>query len=807
MAELYGADGAPVPLGRRLAAGGEGAVYEVHGRVGVCAKIYHAGTRTAERRAKLEAMLARVPADPTAAEGHRSIAWPRELLFGGRGPAAPLAGFIMPRLPEDARTALEYLQPEDRMRLHPGWGFRHLLTAARNLAAAVAALHHAGTCIGDLNESNVMVSETARVTLIDCDSFQVPLAAGGLARCPVGRQEYTAPELVGRSLAETDRTPRSDTFALAVLIFQLLMQGYHPFNGRWLRAGEPPDIGRRIRAGMYAYGGGRDLAPPPAAPPLAVLPRAARTALDRTFGPGIGRPEERPDARQWVAVLQASLGELVPCRRYPDRHVHPRQTRTCPWCVLAQRGADYFPEVIGAQISLPPAGVGPATPVDPAAAHLGTVPAARSTAARPGAAARAGNPAAPSPSTAPHPGAGIAAGGSAAANAAAARHPATTPHGGPAAAAPPPAHPLAPGGPRQASAPPGPAPTTPAAAAAPGPAAPGAPGTPRLVLEPAQVVLAGVVAHAGPRAATIMVRNVGKAPFVGRAEMTPGSPALRVIPDRLQISPFYGENEARLQVLVDPRHLGPTWGRSVVRSLRLIDPEGVRATALISVTAAPPTAPDAAARWSARVGAWGAALLAAELCARAAKRATPGAVRTLHWLHGGVLAADGPLHAMGAWLWLAGIVACLGASGVWRLRRGRLAWSTLWSDARWRPAAAWGAAALALWPFVAGLLLTAFLRHPSERGMQWALGVAFVPSAALVARALGAVAARPLRAFLLRRGAGPLASLAVVAAVALGGTAAAAGVAALLRALPAGAVAALRSLPSPGALLSAWRRL
>jgi hypothetical protein len=715
VAEVYAADGTPVALGPRLAAGGEGTVFALPDRPTQCAKIYHdqGAARRARRQVKLQAMLARPPADPTAAAGHRSLAWPQALLRAGPGGDAPLAGFLMPRAPADARTALEYLQPEDRVRRHPGWGFRHLLTAARNLAAALEAVHHVGACVGDLNESNVMVSAaTARVTLIDCDSFQVPLPGGAVARCAVGRPEYTAPEFVGRPLGEVDRTPAADAFALAVLIFQLLLQGYHPFSGRWRGAGEPPDVARRIQAGMYAYGRAGSLVPAPGAPPLSVLPPRVRRAFSRAFTLGIARPEARPSPHQWVQILDQALAELIACRRDPERHQYPRGARGCPWCALAARGTDWFPAVVGAQISVPQI---PAPPTLAAAAP-GRQRLLRSVA-------------------------------------------------GPAATAPP------------------------------------AAGSPRLTLEPPQLTLTNLAADAPPRVATLRVRNIGRGPFLGEVALDPATAAVQVQPAAFHLSPYHGENEVRLRVAVDPRRLGAPPGRVLVRSLRLVDASGVRASCTLSLVGGEPGAAAAAVRWSQRVGAWAAAVLAAELTERAVHHAGGAVRRTLGWLQGEVLAAGGPWHGVAGWLWLAAIVGCLAASGIWRLRGSRLSWATLSSAGGWRPAAAAGAVGLALWPFAMWLALRASLHLPSPVALQWPLGMAFVPAAALAARGIGLLAARPLRRWVARGGTGPLPSLAAAVSIGVLGTAAAAALASLGPTLPLRALGPLAAVPPPWHLL------
>jgi DNA-binding helix-hairpin-helix protein with protein kinase domain len=111
--------------------------------------------------------------------------------------------------------------------------------------------------VGDLNESNVLVARSTLVTLIDTDSFQVqvPGRAGTphIHFCEVGKPEYLPPELQSADLRKTVRVPEHDRFALAVLIFQLLMDGNHPFRARWVGAGEKPPFPERIERGLFPY--------------------------------------------------------------------------------------------------------------------------------------------------------------------------------------------------------------------------------------------------------------------------------------------------------------------------------------------------------------------------------------------------------------------------------------------------------------------------------------------------------------------------------------------------------------------------
>ena len=71
-----------------LSSGGEGAVYEVIGRPGLVAKIYHENKRSQKRYEKLSAMVS-IPANTLP-----ECAWPQELLFQD----GAFCGFVMDRV-------------------------------------------------------------------------------------------------------------------------------------------------------------------------------------------------------------------------------------------------------------------------------------------------------------------------------------------------------------------------------------------------------------------------------------------------------------------------------------------------------------------------------------------------------------------------------------------------------------------------------------------------------------------------------------------------------------------------------------
>ena len=331
-----------VPDGALLGVGGEARVYSVPSAARYAAKIYHQPQSSQAR--KLAAMLANPPDDPMAAQEHISIAWPVDLLrkmYGDQN----FAGFLMPRVSE-MRPLFNVYNPSSRRLECPLFNYLYLHRAARNVTSAVRALHSRGYVIGDINESNILVTETALVTLVDTDSFQVRDASSGMVyRCPVGKPEFTPPELQGRNFRQVDRAPTSDCFGLAVLIFQMLMEGTHPYSGVYQGDEDPPPYETRIRNGHYTYGAKpAPYKPMPLAPPVEMLHPALRALFLRCFEDGHANPALRPDATEWISALMQAESALLTCA-VNAQHRYGNHLGTCPWCARREQlgGRDPFP--------------------------------------------------------------------------------------------------------------------------------------------------------------------------------------------------------------------------------------------------------------------------------------------------------------------------------------------------------------------------------------------------------------------------------------------------------------------------------
>lgn len=301
---------------------------------GLAAKVYH--TPRPEHGRRLEAMLASPPA------GRPAFTWPVEVL---RSPAGEVVGYLMPRLAPDRVPLAELFERRTR-RVHvPHFTYRDLMATARSLAECVAAVHRRGHVVGDLDEGDILAGPDARVTLVDTDSFQVTSpATGERFRCTTAQPDLTPPELQGLRPADVDRAPEHDRFGLAVILFQLLMEGAHPFAGVCAARGASPSRSERIRAGEFAYAPGGACRPAPLSPPFELLDRGLRVLFTRCFVDGHLRPSARPTPEEWEHALARAEAELRLCATGP-RHVYGSHLDACPWCERARLvpGGDPFP--------------------------------------------------------------------------------------------------------------------------------------------------------------------------------------------------------------------------------------------------------------------------------------------------------------------------------------------------------------------------------------------------------------------------------------------------------------------------------
>lgn len=317
-------DGRRLTLGKHLKSGGAGSIYLLPEAPTEVAKIYHPGFDRSSSERKLAALIATRPKLPDIVEGGQryvQMAWPSTTLHERNG---QFCGFLMPAIDITATSELELVLQEKQARAHglpTGLGAK--ITLAANLAAVIAELHAQHHYVVDLKPVNLrFYRETLYMALLDCDGLSVHTPTERFHATQF-TPEYLAPEFQSGHVS-SDGEERQDRFALAVVIFQLLNFGLHPFAGRPKGDRVPTDLPGRIAGRFYAYGqaANKRIAPVPSSTHT-LLPLELRKMFDLALGAHDGHV--RPRAAQWASVLKdyarRSGGKLVVCKRNPE-HQH-----------------------------------------------------------------------------------------------------------------------------------------------------------------------------------------------------------------------------------------------------------------------------------------------------------------------------------------------------------------------------------------------------------------------------------------------------------------------------------------------------
>jgi DNA-binding helix-hairpin-helix protein with protein kinase domain len=315
--------------GGELGRGGEGTVYALQSHSGLVLKKYNKPL-SEEKICKLHRMVA-----IRSAAIETYSAWPADVVRDEQGTAW---GFVMKKLTGFAPLH-KLFSPMDRKNLFPDKGYNFLAHVARNLATAFYKLHEAGLIVGDVNEGNILVNHNGLIAFIDCDSFQVTDGKRYFF-CEVGVPRYTPPELLKKgSFEKVIRTVNTDSFSLAVLIFQLLFLGRHPFAGK-NKSSTDYDEETAIRHKQFAYSlesQKKKLSPPPDSFDINNLPEALVRLFHLAF-----EQDSRPEPALWIKAIDEMLRELSTC--YESRlHVYPSKLSECPWCAFKRtRGIMFF---------------------------------------------------------------------------------------------------------------------------------------------------------------------------------------------------------------------------------------------------------------------------------------------------------------------------------------------------------------------------------------------------------------------------------------------------------------------------------
>lgn len=209
---LFTARQKPLRLGKALGRGGEGTVFLTDTDL-VC-KTYGPKPPTRATREKLERMCAHPLQYP-------GLCWPLELVFNEWG---EFAGYLMPQA-GGHELQHSVMHPKLLEETFPEWNRLQLARLAITVLETISHLHKNNVLLGDLNPSNILVEDETTVYFVDTDSFQIEEFP-----CPVGKVPFVHPDLMGRDFSNLLRNLEHEHFAVATLVFMLLMPGKPPYS-------------------------------------------------------------------------------------------------------------------------------------------------------------------------------------------------------------------------------------------------------------------------------------------------------------------------------------------------------------------------------------------------------------------------------------------------------------------------------------------------------------------------------------------------------------------------------------------------
>ena len=289
---------------------------------------------------KLEAMISSPPPNLSIEEDGKTFVqytWTKYLLNDSKDKCC---GYLMPYIDEESTNALDsYYDPVLVKRLsgiaQSALSFR--IEIAMNLCDLIHNLHSLSHYFIDIKPQNIRVyRETKKVVLMDCDGYSIKNTKGNPDRFPAEliSTDYISPEVLKNNLSPKNLGEEQDKYGLAVLLFQLLNRGTHPFQGIVQNANVQVSTNdERASLGLYPYGLKKH---------GAVIPRVqslhelflieTRELFDRAF-----TTLNRPSAEEWKVHFQNILEKklLTRCSVKPNdvRHIHFRN-QECIGCKI-----------------------------------------------------------------------------------------------------------------------------------------------------------------------------------------------------------------------------------------------------------------------------------------------------------------------------------------------------------------------------------------------------------------------------------------------------------------------------------------
>ena len=198
--------------------GGEGTIFFTN-IPKIVAKIYKPGKLDQAKFEKLRLMMSKNLQYP-------GICLPKALLYNNNH---EFVGYTMEQAEGKELQKCIFI-PQLLAKNFPDWTKLETVTLCITILKKIKYLHDRNVILGDINPLNILVKSPTEVYFVDTDSYQIE----GYP-CPVGTVNFTAPEIQRKKYCEFLRTMGNERFAVATLLFMIMLPGKPPYS---LQGGE-----------------------------------------------------------------------------------------------------------------------------------------------------------------------------------------------------------------------------------------------------------------------------------------------------------------------------------------------------------------------------------------------------------------------------------------------------------------------------------------------------------------------------------------------------------------------------------------
>ena len=209
-----------IAINEKIGAGGEASIFATD--TPFVAKIYKEENITQRKYQKIKLMLSKeIKCD--------GICYPAAMLYNKEH---QFVGYLMPSAKGKELQRGIFLVKQIFQKNFPTWKKRDTVELCITILKKIKYLHDRNIIMGDINPANILVVSPREVYFVDTDSYQIE----GFP-CPVGTINFTAPEIQRKKFSEFLRTVGNENFAVATLLFMIMLPGKPPYSQQ---GGEDP---------------------------------------------------------------------------------------------------------------------------------------------------------------------------------------------------------------------------------------------------------------------------------------------------------------------------------------------------------------------------------------------------------------------------------------------------------------------------------------------------------------------------------------------------------------------------------------